>query len=164
LLEASRRSGVGNIPRRRFEGASTSGALPAASRSARCRALSPAPRTAWILFLSASRAAVRAGRPRLFASIRASSAAMSNVEGEPQLCHFGAKRFEGGVLQLQAEIEHELIVPQQQPRHRNDRPTGGLLEPTPATPRAACGGLEPCLASFPAAVSVVTPRDCGHLN
>ena len=86
------------------------------------------------------------------------------VEGEPQLCHFGAERFEGGVLQLRAEIEYEKIVPHQLPRHRNDRPTGELLKPTPATPRAGCAGVDPCLASFPAAVAVVTPRDCGHIN
>ena len=61
-------------------------------------------------------------------------------------------RFEGGVLQLRAELEHEMIVPQQLPRHRNDRPTGELLEPTPATPRAGSVGVDPCLASFPAAV------------
>jgi hypothetical protein len=54
--------------------------------------------------------------------------------------------------------------PQQLPRHRNDRPTGELLEPTPATPRAGSVGVDPCLASFPAAVAVVTPRDCGDMN
>ena len=78
------------------------------------------------------------------------------VEGQPQLCHFGTKRFEGGVLQLWAELEQEMIVPQHEPRYRNDRPTGELLKPTPATPRAACAGVDPCLASFPAAGSRYT--------
>ena len=81
------------------------------------------------------------------------------VEGQPQLCHFGTKRFEGGVLQLWAEIEQEMIVPQHEPRYRNDRPTAGLLEPTPATARTWSVGVDPCLASFPEAVAVVTPRD-----
>ena len=84
------------------------------------------------------------------------------VEGEPQLRHFGAKRFEGGVLQLRAEIEQEMIVPQREPRHRNDRPTAGLLEPTPAAARASRRGVELCLAFSPAAVAVVTPRDCAY--
>ena len=71
------------------------------------------------------------------------------VEGQPQLCHFGTKRFEGGVLQLWAELEQEMIVPQHEPRYRNDRPTAGLLEPTPATARTWSVGVDPCLASFP---------------
>ena len=66
--------------------------------------------------------------------------------GWPQLCHFGPKCFEGGSLQLRAELVHDMLVPQQQPRHRNDRPICGLLEPTPATARASGRGVESCLA------------------
>jgi hypothetical protein len=77
------RDGPNSSPTARFEGASTSAALPAASRSARCRALSSAPRTQWIFFLSTWRAEILTELRRLFASICASSAAMSKSRVSP---------------------------------------------------------------------------------